>query len=171
MSIKLPKLPNKATEFLEGGSSLNSESGSLILLSPMIAVLSITLASLLIDINYLYIAQAALQNRVEVTATAATNNLDTTAYYTNSVLVINPSSAQGIANYQLDNFSGHDYHIENIKMAVNSNAICIDATASVNLPAFGAILGAINQWQVRARSIATLASGLAGQSENLALSC
>lgn len=138
--------------------SEDTNNGSVIILAPVIAILATVLAALLVDINYLYTTQTELQNRVEIAATAATNNFDALSYYTESTITINPALARTIAFSQLMDRTGHGYKINRVNINVATNSICINATASVRLPAFGALLGGPHNWTVSARSIARLGS-------------
>ncbi len=132
--------------------------GSIVLIAPIVALLAVTLAALLVDLNFLYTSKAELADRVEAAATAAANNLSLASYYHSSTVVIDPAVAQAIAKAQLSGFIGHGYQVIAVATAVIGNSICVDATANVALPAFAGLLGTSLATHISARTIATLPS-------------
>ncbi len=159
MLTRILKYTRFISRRLFGSGKTHSDTGSIIIFAPVVALFTITLSALLLDMNYIYVAQSELQNRVELAATAAANHLDESSYYLNSAIFIDPVLSRSIAISTLSGFNGHGYKINKLNVQVSTNQICIDASAELELPAFGAILGNLNNWSVNARSIANLISG------------
>lgn len=134
------------------------ERGSIVVLAPAIAVLAVTLAALLLDLNFLYTTKAELADRVEAAATAAANNISLQSYYGASSVAIDPSVARRIALTQLAGHIGHGYRVSGVVVSVLGNSVCIHASAAVDLPAFSGLLGGSPLSSIDARSIATLPS-------------
>ncbi len=139
-------------------SRARRERGSIVLLAPAIALLAITLAALLLDLDFLYTAKAELANRVEAAATAAANNISLQSYYGASSLTLDPSLSRQIALTQLTGHIGHGYRVSGVAVSVLGNSVCVHASAVVDLPAFSALLGGSPLSSIDARSIATLPS-------------
>ena len=136
----------------------DNQDGSIIILAPVVAVMAIVLGALLVDLNFLYLSKAELENRVEAAATAAANTISLGSYYQHSSLAINAPSAQNIATGQITSSAGNGYVVTEVNVAIQGNSVCVTAHAHVNLPAFGEILAATTASEIQARSIATLAS-------------
>ena len=139
-----------------GGVPEQSECGSVLMLVPAIALVAVALAALVLDLDYLYVTKAELANRVEAAATAAVDQLSLPGLYLGSTVEIDPALARAIAERQLGGASTHGYHVTGVSSVIQGNSICVLATARVDLPAFGALLGATPASQIQARSIATL---------------
>lgn len=133
-----------------------AESGSVLMLVPAIALVAMGLAALVLDLDYLYTAKSELENRVEAAAAAAVDQLSQADLYQGSVVEIDPALARQIAGYQLTGVSTHGYRVTGVSTAISGNSICVLAQARVELPAFGALLGATPASLIQARSIATL---------------
>ncbi|KJF16490.1 MULTISPECIES: Tad domain-containing protein [Acidithrix] len=121
----------------------DEDRGSIIILAPAIAVVAITLAGLLIDLNYLYMAKTQLQNRVEVAATEAANTVNKSLYYQNGTIEIDRNASAQFLWQSLNNHQGHGYRIIAYNFLSSASSICVNATASVSLPAFAGILSSI----------------------------
>ena len=137
-------------------SRRRGEQGSVLLLVPAIALVAVSLAALVLDLEYLYVAKAELENRVEAAAAAAVDQLSAAQLYLDARVEIDPSLAQEIANGQLGQDATHGYRVAAVSTAIQGNSICVRATAHVDLPAFGALLGATPASWIQARSVATL---------------
>ena len=133
-----------------------SEHGSVLMLVPAIALVAVTLAGLVLDLDYLYTAKAELENRVEAAAAAAVDQLSLPGLYRGSLVEIDPALARATAEGQLVNVSTHAYRVTGVNTVIEGNSICVLASARVDLPAFGALLGATPTSLIQARSIATL---------------
>ena len=120
--------------------------------------MAIVLGAFLVDLNFLYLSKAELENRVEAAATAAANTISLQSYYLHSALAIDPSAAQDIATGQITSSAGSGYVVTEVNVAIQGNSVCVTAHAHVNLPAFGEILTATAASEIQARSIATLES-------------
>ena len=149
----------------------DNHDGSIIILAPVVAVIAIVLGAFLVDLNFLYLAKAELENRVEAAATAAANTISLQSYYLRSSLAIDSSSAQDIATGQITSSAGSGYVVSQVNVVIQGNSVCIAAHAHVNLPAFGEILGATAASGIQARSIATLASVSASIPRIVLLQC
>ena len=148
LNSELPSNPRRA--------STRCERGSIVVLAPAIAVLAVTLAALLADLNFLYTTKAELADRVEAAATAAANNISLQSYYGASSVQLDPSLARRIALAQLTGHIGHGYRVNGAAVSVLGNSVCVHASAVVDLPAFSGLLGGTPLSGIDARSIATL---------------
>jgi hypothetical protein len=81
------QLPSRATR-------ANTESGSALILLPLIAMVVVILTTLAINAASLYLAQHQLTQVAEACAIQGTRALDPSSYYSRGVLTLSPSTAR-----------------------------------------------------------------------------
>lgn len=135
----------------------NRDSGTILILAPMIMIITLVLASIVIDLNAIYSAKTALQDHLQALASAAANQISSQNLYFNGEVTIDQSRAYSLISSQIGTGVGvlsiRDYQIQS-----TSDSICIAADATLPLPALSPIIDAIVSPTVRATAIAVTPS-------------
>ncbi len=134
---------------------IGGDNGTILLIAPVILLITITLASLVLDLNALYTAKTALQDRIESIASAASNQVSPTDLYEFGNLQIDQRRASNLIANELSNQLG-DLAIEGYQVSSTADSVCIRASATFALPALAPIVDSIITPTVQATAIAIL---------------
>ncbi len=129
--------------------------GTILIIAPFILLVTLTLASIVIDLNAIYTAKTALQDRIQAIASAAANQVSPGNLYGRGEISIDQARAESLVSQQLTSNIG-DLAISSYQINSTLNSVCIRATATFVLPALAPIIDSIVSPTVQANAVAVL---------------
>lgn len=157
--IKLPRRESVAR--IHFPNATNDERGTILIIAPFILLVTLTLASLVIDLNALYTAKTALQDRIQAIASAAANQVSPTILYGRGEISIDQARAESLVSQQLMSRI-ENLDIESYQIHATPNSVCIRTTAKFVLPALAPIIDSIVSPTVQANAVAVLPNPISG---------
>ncbi|MDA8195864.1 MAG: hypothetical protein M0019_01405 [Actinomycetota bacterium] len=141
----------------EGGTSNKRDDGTILILAPLIMVITLFLSGIIVDLDAVYSAKSALQDRLQSVAASAANQIDTGELYQNGQVTIDQSRAYSLMTAQLRGaFQG--LNIDNFQFGSTSNSVCVSAVATIALPAMASLVSSILTPTVQATAVAVTPS-------------
>lgn len=136
---------------------ISDERGTILIIAPFILLVTLTLASIMIDLNAIYSAKTVLQDRIQAVASAAANQVSPENLYRRAEVTIDQSRAETLVSQQLQSRIG-DLAISSYQVHTSINSVCIRASATFVLPALAPIIDSIVSPTVQANAVAVLPS-------------